>query len=348
MPMMDDADQRGDFTTEWVRRRYVVVGDLIRPVPGATSERYNPFDSANQRPVYLELAGLDAVNGNAVEAFVSPWGLLGLFFHPILTIELGSEEAAGGSQLYTVHDFLRTDSTDLVSEQLRRDPGAQGSVVVWDEVRRKHTRVGLEAHSRSYFPDLQDRWGAGTRNKGFGPHAMTVLASADRWDYLCEPLSGFRNAVAEFRSAFADCVRWSGGDRSVSLLLKLQGRFEAHLRQVHPSLSYILEPAPRSAELRSEPPSPLTISPQLAEPVPPGDLSIGWTYPSLLSAAYASLFRDLVHGRRLQYCANETCGKPMVADHAARIYCSERCLNTTRHRAYRNRRRTRPTESTEQ
>jgi hypothetical protein len=343
----DDRHPPGRPRSWWVRRRYVIAGNFIRPVRGATVEDYDPYaEDASQRPAYLELAGLDTTDERAVEEFVSRWGLLGLFFHPLLQIQLASSRSGDADRAYTVRDLLRSDCSDPVTELLEQDPAVKGTATLWDSGRGEYSVRDLERYCHDYFPDLRTERGDAAGEPGdYGNlrrHPFVILASGQLWDYLSEPLDAFRAAAADFQAFFADCVRWSEGSggsedaRTARRLVELQGRVESHLRHVYPVFGYEVEAGEIGAA--SEVPGPDHDSEGWWErPVPPGRLTLEWVYPSLLSGAYGVLLRDLMSGRHLRYCANETCGRPMVADNPTRIYCSERCLNTTRHRAFRRR-----------
>src|SRR5437588_12575417 len=73
----------------WMRRRYFVQGDYIRHVLESDLERIDPFEDQDGHALHLDLVRLAESDARAVEEFASRWGLLGLFYHPILQVRYG-------------------------------------------------------------------------------------------------------------------------------------------------------------------------------------------------------------------------------------------------------------------
>jgi len=366
-----DAGNRRALQAGWVRRRYFIRDGYIRPIQGSEVVVYDPFEeyygtdaARSGRSLYQHLVDLDLSDERAIEEFASRWGLLGLFQHRLVQVShVGCDrydyadhpdqpptslshwnERPGNGPLDrregpTIHliypdDYLRADEDERRSvrergHQLFRKWLAEtrypyGSVIVenafgvLEEVEQdayysqffldlelaraiaeEDTRTDLHDPSRKFLPPRRSRY--------------PRISSPRLWDCLCEPLDLFREAAYELRDLYTLTVRASSPDAHAAPSSQaadyLRQDFAQRLSRVHPLPGW-------QEQSRS--------------------WTMAWSFPSLLSAAYAMLFVDfVVAGRKLRFCANETCGKSFVSDRSDRKYCSERCQNAAKQREFR-------------
>lgn len=128
------------------------------------------------------------------------------------------------------------------------------------------------------------------------------------WDHLHEPLDEFREAVERLHKTFTLCTLWSAGERDEATVGSLNYRFGSDLGGLRSRVEFG--------------PSGPVLTPEL---------------PSLLAAAYHRMLLDLHEGRYFRFCRNERCGKALVTERLNTYYCSARCMEAVRKRAYRAR-----------
>lgn len=329
--------------TEWVRRNYYVEGTYIRPKADSPVERYDPFaayystGSRSPQSMFLELATLDLEDSRAIEAFTSAWGLLGLFFDRILQYELqsqGPHEEGTGEERSAVGMSIAVTAPNIAFENLpdafiqnQSQSGLSVVAIVRDPNGGRYRQIPAADYCRSYMPELYRHAGSQSHDT-VSQLLPLVLSTEQRWDYMCEPLDEFRKAVSEFQTTYRICSEWSTGSRPRYLIWQIDRQFQRHFQQVHP---YPFHPQNEAIET--------TLLDEAGDQTTDEPWRIAWAFPTLLSAAYMMLFLEFTGNSRLSYCANNTCSRPMVAQHPSRIYCSDSCQNVVKQRAFRNRKR---------
>lgn len=113
MVAIDQNENRAEpvLRGRWMRRRYFVEGEFIKPIPTSEKTVYDPFEGyraeltkSEQDPVdqlHTHLANLDAADLHAIEAFTGKWGILGLFQHDLYQVRY--VPTAGGA-VQPLHD----------------------------------------------------------------------------------------------------------------------------------------------------------------------------------------------------------------------------------------------------
>jgi hypothetical protein len=338
--------------SQWARRRYSIEGDYIKPVPGSKVTFYNPFDhyygAGNVKTgtsLYLELVALDTNDCCQIEQFASKWGLLGLFYHPLLQIRHRvlaydvSAQRDDPSLPSWAYGFLDTVNVnpglafkDELPEATRAMEAAtlEGSAVVHRPGLEQYVEECLTTYSQSYFPDLTNRAASLAHRSGgrtFEQLLYGALYSPARWDYLCEPVQRFQDEVKLLQENYHLCkVASEAGVSSYSF--DLEERFAVHLRHVHPIA--ICSPG------KDEVPCARSMNRRLTKGWIVGPLNCGWSFPSLLATAYLMLLLDTTENTGLRYCENETCRHPFVSRRSDRKYCSKGCKNAQTQRVFRS------------
>lgn len=328
----------------WLRRRYFVQDDRIRPIPGSAISEYRPLplvNSADRDPgedvseeLILALKELDLGSEDAIERFARRWGLLGLFSHH-LHWQRYIPGAAG-----EVQPLSRSENAGHVEEGLdfRAETSvdaSQASLERWNAFlasAREVNRQGwpgymehgcgtvlntmdslfipqpcpLMAYYAPFFPDL-DQWRDPVTDRPVFP----ALDSRELWDRLCEPLQAFRLAVREFQSLAELFARGAVEKRPPS----------------PPPMGFIREPEGAGiAAIRrhTRRVSPLLTTRLDEAQEPPWELR--WFCPSLLAAAYVALEFKVTGKLPPRLCRN--CGRYFFPGRASNIYCRRQCANT--------------------
>jgi hypothetical protein len=335
------------LSSRWAKRDYQVVDGYIRPDPKSRLEVYDPFnfyfgpESVKQgRSLYLELANLDTGSDRAIEQFACHWGLLGLFSHRLIEIRYwrpgmkeGLPSISGQGGFYQ----LGARSPDLIIEclppewiQMMEEGGWHGSATVLEPLPGWCVERPLQTYCAPYFPD----GGSQTRPSSHDQDGYEIsdrrlfalLDSMSRWDFLAEPVQEFQEAADEFRSTFRDWQRLSRSTENDGEAGLLKQRLDDHVRHVHPTLVIERDDREGPGHLHGR-------GGRQAGGAKPW--SSGWSFPSLLSAAYMMLLQDLAGNRNIRFCANERCGGPFVTDRADKLYCSPACKNAQQQRTHR-------------
>ncbi|MBI3910325.1 MAG: hypothetical protein HY320_05255 [Armatimonadetes bacterium] len=290
------------LTGRWVRTPHEWYGEWLRPIPGARPEVYDPLtESGHDRPAPLwrELLDLNTRDPNALQAFYSQRGPLGILRHHVIEArfrptrvhyESGEPcqqvafpgENTGEGPLIAVerHNFVRVGVASMKELAQLTLNGERAGVVLWQELSGTWRERSLENAYAPFFPTLDGR-----------SRRYPSLNSEDFWRDYAETTEAIERALGDFRLWVHG---WPFADADL------------YLSRAHPI------------------------------PVPHGNgIAFGWAFPSLLSLAAVGLLRDAAQ-EQTRVCRDPACGKLFRPTRSDKKFCSIPCGNRFRGRKLRS------------
>lgn len=314
----------------WKRPNYRIKGGYILPVAGEQTTAYDPL--AHRRSVtgkgktkppplalWEDLRDLQTRDEGRILEFVREWGLIGCFQHRFLQLRHGA--------LYPTNPHMPANQVEILEGLDFRALGDGGLSTGVSSPRAKvlaerpgggYVEQPAGLYYSRYFPGLNV---TGTSAYNALPPLQVPHAL---FEYLAEPLEEFAAEVQDFQAAARLCADARegrippgetrtlplGDGRSWEQLLptvgelRLKQALEPHLRRIHLGLALDEE----------------------------GRWSMGWRFPSLLSAGYLQLLQDLSGGhlRRCKGCLNPF----RVGQRSDQAFCTPACRFRTNQRRY--------------
>src|SRR5437870_2087729 len=152
----------------WIRREYRIVKGYILPDTSSPLQEYDPFESyfdrsssTVEKSLYLDLVGIDVESDQAIEQFACRWGLLGLFYQPLIQIRYWRSRTESGIEsarplvpaefLATGPNLMRVDWPPEWS-QMKESGAWNGSVTVQEPSWGEYVAQPLQSYCAPYFP----------------------------------------------------------------------------------------------------------------------------------------------------------------------------------------------------
>ena len=325
---------------KWLRKKSRIEDGIIVEVRGYPVEWYNPFNyyGANcERSLYLEFSDIaynymidPEYNGNKrIGEFVSTYGFLGLE-----RCELDAAETK------EYDEMARTGA--LLLSRCRRDHLADhasikdttnaiiNSFPYPDLVNDILDKADIISDSTAFMQLFEELKEAGQlkpcaeRVDDFVYEATTMLMSINLWQAVSqENLSMTKEYLRTFwinsdeqDSDFAQALElgskqpWITYKYAMKLIRVI---VDGHLQNIAPVLNCGgLKPSFKGT----------------------------WKVPNLISAMYLMLYMDMVGGKVVRRCNNETCNHFFSSNDKRKIYCSPECTSAQTQREYRRRKKT--------
>lgn len=320
------------YSATWVKRKYCVGGEFVRPVPGEAPEEYDPFaagyfgpqGTSPGRSVYLQLLDVQTSEPASLERFCSQWGLLGLLPHSLVQWQRAAPAGASGTVAQGPGYSTRFGAglAGHPSEYREATLPARGTVLFRDGMSGTLCQIPARDYFRQFFPGLD----------GDVPFD---LDSPEVWEHLCEPVHHVWNAIVRFKRAYQQLSAWQtqkplapGEAPPPPRLIIRDGK------AIVPRPTLINGGSLLEEWLWVELAGVRHIPPQFLKTP---DIRYRLFFPSLLACCYVMLIEDFTIGRGLRYCQNEHCLKPFVQSRPDQDFCRTECRDAQHQREYRRR-----------
>jgi hypothetical protein len=316
----------------WHRCRCEIQEGKIREIVGLPKEEYNPFDyySWEGSKLYLDFIKINEKEPEQIKTFVNTYGFLGLdqdpydLLHRILK-ELHDSQLQRDEQLISAarHEIGHKLLMNVKESLQNKEPigPAIGKIII-DLTEEKFT-----FNNDDYLKMQADA----------AARAMFQPEEEDVQDYVSEIIK--MRSIVDIKQAIDD-------KNSGMLLYHLLLLYERHdyivsvkdLEDHKDDFAYLQYLAKIriqdevNHELRN-------ISPILDWNIEGPKFKGTWMAHSLLSAMYAMLYMDLIGGKIIRKCHNETCNKyfTIYGSDERKIYCDPSCKRSQVQREYRRR-----------
>jgi hypothetical protein len=312
----------------WRSNRYEIRNGYIRPAPGASLKRFDPWKpqgtGGGTRP-YLELVDLvrdvptdrplsshAPVSGDLAQSVLEwcgRYGLLGLLPHNLLSLRIGDWHLTRSGMDWVTSGYTGSRS--------RWGPGIDTGP--WEEVIVEQFGQGAEYSDLRhdwwfYFPEVDDE-GRG-ESFPYGPPLQIVPLTKEFWEHYGEPL----DRVVDVARYFANAVKMISRPRRRPVLENYGGKLDR--RGAIKRLDQLVSCVAQGIDVDSK-----------------GHPARRMRSPSLLGHLVVQAIQD-VAGGRIVMCP---CGKLFASEHWKQKHHDLDCGNRYRVREFRKRqRRARP------
>ena len=323
---------------KWLRKKCRIEDGVIVEVRGHPVEWYNPFAHYGgdcERSLYLEFTDIaydymidPEYNGNErIEEFVNTYGFLGLEkceVDAIVAKKYNEMAGTGALLLSRCHQNHHTDLNDTTNALINSYPYP-------DLVNDILDRAGIIGNSDNsafmqLFEELKEAGQlkpCAERVDDFVAEAAAMFMSINLWQAVSqEDLS----MTKEYLSTF-----WSNSDEQGSDIAQA---LELGSNEPWIIYKYAMKLIGSIVNERLQ-----NIAPILNCDGLKASFKGTWKVPNLISAMYLMLYMDIVEGKIVRRCKNETCEHYFSSNDKRKIYCSPECAGAQTQRAYRRRKK---------